>query len=154
MSLLNPFGGQGDCHAGIGLGPLVTVKGSLKPTAYKDIINNCVLSTLWQDPQMGVMVRFSCTFWDNVYLYLHCWMLMASGFHCRGWCVCIESAGQRGMRWREESEHWVPLEYTCSSVDCPLVLSWTSHQPFHTVHCKRQKEIILITIKQVDLDKQ
>lgn len=81
-------------------------------------------------------------------------MLMASGFHCRGWCVCIESAGQRGMRSHGESGHWVPLEFACSSADCPPVLSWTSHPPSHTVHCKGQKEIVLMTPKQVDLAKQ
>lgn len=63
ISSLNLHYAQGHCHAGAGikLSLLVSFKGNLKVKSYKDILDTCVLSTLWkqcgEDLQMDVMVR-------------------------------------------------------------------------------------------------
>ena len=36
------------CFSGVGLGPLVPVKGTLKASAYQDILDNFMLPTLWE----------------------------------------------------------------------------------------------------------
>lgn len=54
------------------LGSLVLVKGHVKATAYKDILNNCVLSSLWQKLRegspMGVMISYTQLGLEPVFL--------------------------------------------------------------------------------------
>lgn len=40
-----------DCFTGVGLGPLVPVKGNLNASTYQDILDNSMLPTLWE--QLG-----------------------------------------------------------------------------------------------------
>lgn len=48
MSSCTALCAQSHCHAGTGLGLLVLVKENLNAIIYRDILNNCMLSTLWQ----------------------------------------------------------------------------------------------------------
>uniref|UniRef100_A0A0E9XC96 Secreted protein n=1 Tax=Anguilla anguilla TaxID=7936 RepID=A0A0E9XC96_ANGAN len=41
------------CFSWFGLGSLVTVKGNISATAYSDILENCMLPTLWQQFREG-----------------------------------------------------------------------------------------------------
>ncbi len=81
-------------------------------------------------------------------VFLHCWIQKASGFHCKGWFVCTESARWRGTKSRGASGCWEHLESACSSTDRPLVPSWSLLH--RTAHCHKNKdtEIVPPTAKQ------
>ncbi|XP_053501116.1 fibroblast growth factor receptor homolog 1-like isoform X3 [Ictalurus furcatus] len=59
------------CHAGTSLSLLIAVKGNLNATAYEDILDSCVLPTLWkqfgEDPRMDMIVWCQHTFGHTVY---------------------------------------------------------------------------------------
>lgn len=61
MSVWTSLYTQRHCQEGIGLGFLVPVKGNPNVTAYKDILDNYVLLSLWQQfgegLHLGVVVR-------------------------------------------------------------------------------------------------
>lgn len=50
----------------------IPVKGNCNPTSYKENLDNCVFSTLWnplrEGPHRGVMVRCPCTFGYILYI--------------------------------------------------------------------------------------
>ena len=45
------------CFSGFGLGPLVPVKGNVNATAYKDIPDNYMFPTLWQQFKEHVLFQ-------------------------------------------------------------------------------------------------
>lgn len=54
---------SGACFLGFEEGPLVPVKGNVNATLYKDIIDNCVLPTRWQQFGEGpLLFQHDCTF--------------------------------------------------------------------------------------------
>ena len=83
------------CFSGAGLGPLVPVKGTLNASAYKEILDNFMLPTLWKQ------------FGDGSFLFQHDCAPVHKARSLKTW---MSQFGVEELDWPAQSPDLNPIE--------------------------------------------